>query len=277
MIFRYMSESKDIAKKIRKKIIETGAGTSAASHFGGSLSAADILAVLYGGVLKYDTANPTKEERDRFILSKGHSCLVFYCALNIAGFISDAELATNYQKDGGYLLAHPHKNIEKGIECSTGSLGQGLSFGIGQAIALKRSESPARVYVLLGDGECNEGSCWEAFMSAAQFKLDNIVAIVDCNGFQSDGSTKEIMDVDLAGGVKAMGWHVIEVDGNDTDALEAAFAEAKTVKGKPTAIIARTVKGKGVSFMENTHVWHHGKMNKKQVQQALNEVNDGNQ
>lgn len=272
-----MNNTKETAQKIRQKIIETGADASAASHFGGSLSAADILAVLYGGVLNYDPANPTKADRDRFILSKGHSSLVFYCALNVAGYISDEELSANYLKEGGYLLAHPHKNLEKGIECSTGSLGQGLSFGIGQAIALKRSGSAARVYVLLGDGECNEGSCWEAFMSAAHYKLDNIVAIVDCNGFQSDGSTEEIMDVNIAAGVKAMGWHVIEVDGNDTDALEAAFTEAKTTKGMPTAIIAKTVKGKGVSFMENTHVWHHGKMNNKQVQQALNDVSNGNQ
>ncbi|MCF0186789.1 MAG: transketolase, partial [Bacteroidaceae bacterium] len=153
-----MDNIKETAQKIRQKIVETGSGASAASHYGGSLSAADILAVLYGSVLKYDTTNPTKADRDRFILSKGHSSLVFYCALYVAGFISEEELSDNYLKDGGYLLAHPHKNLEKGIECSTGSLGQGLSFGIGQAIALKRSESNSRVYVLLGDGECNEGS-----------------------------------------------------------------------------------------------------------------------
>jgi transketolase len=266
----------ETASKIRRKIIEVGAGASTASHFGGSLSSADILATLYGGVLKFDVKNPEWEDRDRFILSKGHSSLVFYCALNVAGFISDEELVKNYLQDGGYLLAHPHKNIKKGIECSTGSLGQGLSFGIGQAIALKRAGKTSRVYVLLGDGECDEGSCWEAFMSAPQYNLDNIVAIVDCNGFQSDGSTEEIMNVDIAGGLKAMGWHVLVVNGNDTNALNAAFEEAKTIKNQPTAIIAKTIKGKGVSFMENTHIWHHGKMNKKQVQQALTDINDGN-
>ncbi len=272
-----MTNYKDIALKIRQKIIETGAGASIASHYGGSLSSADILATLYGGVLKFDIKNPESEDRDRFILSKGHSSLVLYCALNVAGFITDEELSENYLQDGGNLLVHPYKDLKKGIECSTGSLGQGLSFGIGQAVALKRQGKDSRVYVLLGDGECNEGSCWEAFMSASQFKLDNLVAIVDCNGFQNDGSTKEIMDIDFVSGLTAMGWNVLEVDGNDTNALDAAFTAAKTVKGKPTAIIAKTVKGKGVSFMENTCIWHHGKMNKKQVQQALNEVNDGNQ
>lgn len=267
----------DFSKRIKLKIIETAhdAGNQGV-HIGGALSCADILAVLYGSVMKYDTSNPLDLNRDRLILSKGHDCLGLYAALNVAGFISDDELRMNYLQDDGFLPTHPVKFLEKGIECSSGSLGMGLSFGIGEALAAKMDGRQNRIFVIQGDGECDEGSCWEGFMSASQYKLDNLVLFIDKNGLQSDGATCDIMPIQFAPALKALGWNVLEVDGHNLESLLTATQKAIQSEEKPTAIIASTVKGKGVSFMENNNAWHHGHLTEELYQQAMEELKNGN-
>jgi transketolase len=266
------------SKKIKLKIIETAhdAGNQGV-HIGGALSCADILAVLYGRIMKYDTFNPKDPDRDRLILSKGHDCLGLYAALNVAGFISDEELKKNFLQDDGFLPTHPVKNIEKGIECSSGSLGMGLAFGVGEALAAKKTGRNNHIFVIMGDGECDEGSCWEAFMAAAQYKLDNILVFLDKNGLQSDGATKDIMCIDYASALKALGWNVVEADGHNINMLYKATLSVMECKDKPSAIVADTIKGKGVSFMENNNAWHHGHMTEEQYQQAMEELRNGNQ
>lgn len=268
----------DFSKRIKLKIIETAhdAGNQGV-HIGGALSCADILAVLYGGVMKYNTANPSDPNRDRLILSKGHDCLGLYAALNVAGFITDEELKTNYLQDDGFLPTHPVKCIDKGIECSSGSLGMGLAFGIGEALSAKMEGRKNRIFVIQGDGECDEGSCWEAFMAARQYKLDNIVLFIDKNGLQSDGATSAIMPINFAPAFEALGWNVIEVDGHKLEELHGATQKALLSEGRPTVIIASTVKGKGVSFMENNNAWHHGHLTEEQYRQAMEELHNGNQ
>ena len=268
----------DFSKKIKLKIIETAhdAGNQGV-HIGGALSCSDILAVLYGLVMKYNTSNPFDPNRDRLIFSKGHDCLGLYAALNVAGFISDEELKTNYLQDDGFLPTHPVKCLEKGIECSSGSLGMGLAFGIGEALAAKMEGRKNRVFVIQGDGECDEGSCWEAFMAASQYKLNNLVLFIDKNGLQSDGATSSIMPINFAPALDALGWNVIEVDGHDLDELFEATQKAMLSDEKPTVIIATTVKGKGVSFMENNNAWHHGHLTEEQYQKAMEELRNGNQ
>lgn len=268
---------KIVSQKIKLKIIETAhdAGNQGV-HIGGALSMVDILAVLYGDIMKYDVNNPMDKNRDRFILSKGHDCLGLYAALNVAGFITDEELKSNYLQDFGFLPTHPVKCLDKGIECSSGSLGMGLAFGIGEALAAKMENRPSRIYVVVGDGECEEGSCWEAFMAAVQYKLDNITLFLDRNGLQSDGFTKDIMPVNYPDALKVLGWNVIEVNGHDTEALDTAAKAALECKGKPTVIIADTVKGKGISFMENNNAWHHGHLTEEQYLQAMEELKNGN-
>lgn len=268
----------DFSKRIKVKIIETAhdAGNQGV-HIGGALSCSDILAVLYGGVMKYDSSKPLDPNRDRLILSKGHDCLGLYAALNVAGFITDNELKTNYLQDEGFLPTHPVKNLDKGIECSSGSLGMGLAFGIGEALAAKMDRRTNRVFIIQGDGECDEGSCWEAFMAARQYKLNNLILFIDKNGLQSDGATSAIMPINFASALDALGWNVIEVDGHKLDELYDATQKALLSEGKPTVIIASTVKGKGVSFMENNNAWHHGHLTEEQYQQAMKELNNGNQ
>lgn len=268
-----LKKSYQLSKEIRQTIIETahGAGNQGV-HIGGALSMVDILAVLYGGVMQYDKANPLDPDRDRFILSKGHDCLGLYAALTVVGFITPEELSRNYLQDGGFLPTHPVKNLAKGIECSSGSLGMGLAFGIGEALAAKKQGRNSKVFVVVGDGECNEGSCWEAMMSAVQFKLDNLVMFVDRNGFQSDGATSEIMSLDLEMAIRAMGWNTYKVDGHDISAIYETLNTGLKVDGIPVAIIADTVKGKGVSFMENNNAWHHGHLNEEQYQLAIKEL-----
>ena len=268
----------DFSKRIKLKIIETAhdAGNQGV-HIGGALSCADILAVLYGGVMKYNTASPSDPNRDRLILSKGHDCLGLYAALNVAGFITDEELRANYLQDDGFLPTHPVKNLDKGIECSSGSLGMGLAFGIGEALAAKMDGRNNRVFIIQGDGECDEGSCWEAFMAARQYKLNNLVLFIDKNGLQSDGATSAIMPINFAPALEALGWNVIVVDGHKLEDLYDATQKALLSEGKPTVIIASTVKGKGVSFMENNNAWHHGHLTEEQYQQAMEELNNGNQ
>lgn len=255
-----------------------------ASHFGGGVSIIDILAVLYGGVMKLDRMNPEWEDRDRFILSKGHGVLGYYAALAQVGYITHDDLLT-FEKSGSFLLGHPVKNRKKGIEFTTGSLGMGLSLGIGVALAMKKREedkekSSNRVYVLMGDGECNEGSVWEGFMSAAQFKLNNLTAIIDRNGYQLGGETKTVMDVgDIADKLRAFGWQVTEVDGHSIESVYEALKSNEanqevSMEEKPRAVIAHTVKGKGFSFAENDNAWHHAVLTKEQYEKAKKELDD---
>ncbi len=263
----------DIAKKMRRKILDVSHSCNVGVHIGGGLSIVDITATLYGAVLRYDKKNPAWEDRDRFILSKGHGAIGYYSALLAAGIISE-EIFVTFQTNQSDLTAHPVMNIPLGIESSNGSLGQGLSMGVGLALAAKKKSKKHSIYVLLGNGECNEGSVWEAIMSAAHFKLDNLIAIVDNNGFQNDGSSETIMD---CGGFvdkwKSFGWNVCSVNGHDISELYMAFVEGN-IQNKPKAIIAHTIKGKGVSFMENSNEWHHNRLTKLNYDRALQEMGE---
>ena len=254
---------------IVRMITEAGSG-----HPGGSLSCIDILTALYfGGVLEHDPKNPAWEKRDRFILAKGHAAPALYAALAHAGYFPKDELLS-LRKLGTRLQGHPDSNQLPGVEVSTGSLGQGLSIAAGAGAGLKLDGSSQTVFTLLGDGECQEGQVWEAAMFAAHRKLDILVAIVDRNGLQIDGTTADVCDPgDLAAKFTAFGWDVREVDGHDIPALVEAFAAAKADRGgKPHAFIARTVKGKGVSFMENQAGWHGKAPNAEQAEAALAEL-----
>ena len=256
----------DMRADIVRMIAEAGSG-----HPGGSLSCADILAALYfGGVLEHDPENPEWEGRDRFILAKGHAAPALYAALAQAGYIPREELAT-LRKLGSRLQGHPDSNQVPGVEVSTGSLGQGLSIAAGAAAGLRLDGRNQVVFALLGDGECQEGQVWEAAMFAAHRKLDNLVAIVDRNGLQIDGRTCDVCDPgDLGSKFAAFGWDVDEVDGHDLDALVAVLGAAKAGRdGRPHAVIARTVKGKGVPFMENEAGWHGKAPNAEQAAEAL--------
>ena len=259
-------QANDMRADIVRMIAEAGSG-----HPGGSLSCADILAALYfGGVLEHDPENPEWEGRDRFILAKGHAAPALYAALAQAGYIPREELAT-LRKLGSRLQGHPDSNQVPGVEVSTGSLGQGLSIAAGAAAGLRLDGAPQTVFALLGDGECQEGQVWEAAMFAAHRKLDNLVAIVDRNGLQIDGRTCDVCDPgDLGAKFAAFGWDVDEVDGHDLDALVAVLGAAKAGRdGRPHAVIARTVKGKGVPFMENEAGWHGKAPNAEQAAEAL--------
>lgn len=257
------------ARKIRENIIKTGHQKGMA-HFGGSLSCADVLAVLYGTQMKYDLNNIEKEDRDRFIISKGHCALALYSTLCEFGFITEDELKTFNQNDGDFPT-HAVRNLQKGIEVSSGSLGMGLSFGIGLALAAKRKKLHNKIYVLIGNGELNEGSVWESLMFAGHNDLDNLVIIVDNNDKQNDGSSENIISLDnCSERIKAFGWNTIDVNGHNIEELTKAFDSNKDKK--PMAIIAHTTKGKGVSFMEDVDFWHHSKMTEEQYQQALAEL-----
>lgn len=261
------------AKRMREKLLMMSlhAGASS-SHFGGGLSIIEITACLFSMVMKLDPSNPEWRERDRFILSKGHGCLGYYAALCEVGFISEAELLT-FEKTGSDLIGHPVINRKKGIEFSNGSLGMGLSLGIGVAIANRKRNNPLHVYVLMGDGECNEGSIWEAAMSAVHYKLTNITAIIDRNHFQQTGANQDIMNVgDIAKKWASFGWDVVEVDGHDVVQLYDVFSREKPID-KPCAIIAHTIKGKGFSFSENNNDWHHKILSQTQYDQAISELN----
>jgi transketolase len=239
------------------------------AHLGGGLSMMEIISALYFGVLKYDVQNPEWDLRDRFILSKGHGALAYYAALSLAGFIEEKDLAT-FKSNETHLTGHPHMDLKRGIEFSSGSLGQGLSLGVGSALALRsRGNQTSRVIVLVGDGEINEGSVWEAAMSAPHFKLSNLILIVDNNGLQYDGTTQDVLDMgDLAAKFDSFGWTSVNVDGHDLTALLAAL---QTPHDKPLALIAHTVKGKGVSFMENNRAWHHCRLTQAQFEEAMSE------
>ena len=266
-----VEELKAKAKLLRRHIIEMTA-EAGSGHPGGSLSSADIVTALHFKVLRHDPRNPHWPDRDRFILSKGHAAPLLYAALAESGYFPVAELLT-LRKLGSRMQGHTDRGITPGVEMSSGALGQGLSFGIGVALAARLDNQKHRVYVLLGDGECDEGQVWEAAMAAAHYKLDSITAIVDRNGLQIDGWCCDVMNTEpLPDKWRAFGWHTIEVDGHDMGQLIDAFEQAKKVKGQPTVIIARTVKGKGVSFMENVAGFHGKAPTADEAKRALKEL-----
>lgn len=264
---------KQICKNVRKNIIsmlsESGSG-----HPGGSLSSVEIMVALYFTQMKFDPKRPDAPDRDYFILSKGHVCPVLYAVISELGGLGSDQLCT-LRKMGSRLQGHPAKDKNvPGIEVSTGSLGYGLSVGVGTALASRTAKAPNRSYVLMGDGEQQEGSIWEAVMAAGHYKLDNLCAIIDLNNLQIDGNVEQVMGIaPIADKYKAFRWNTIEVDGHDVEQMVAAFEKAKQAKGMPTVILARTVKGKGVSFMENSCDWHGKTPNKEQSEKALNEIN----
>lgn len=256
---------------MRKNILRmTYRSGSVGAHIGGSLSMVEIMAVLYLGILRYDLSDRMNAKRDRFILSKGHGAMALYAALNQAGVLTDQELE-DFKGDETVLGGHPSMNREKLIEFSSGSLGQGLSLGVGVCLGLEKAKNHIpNVYVLLGDGECNEGSIWEAAMAASHYGLGRLVAIIDQNGLQYDGVTAEVMDMgSMENKWKSFGWDVVTVDGHSIEALYDAF---QTKHERPMAIIANTVKGKGISFMENNVLWHNNRLSDKQYEQALAEL-----
>lgn len=260
-----------MAQQMRRKILDISHQCNLSTHLGGGLSMVEIMATLYARVLRYDRRDPRWPQRDRFILSKGHGVLGYFSALLAAGIIDQATYDT-FQTNESDLIAHPVMNLDLGIESSNGSLGQGLSMAVGIALAAKKRGGAFRTYVLLGDGECNEGSVWEAAMSAAQLRLDNLTIAVDYNKLQSDGDARQILDLgDLAARWRSFGWDVHDVDGHDVAQLVAAF-EAPGVPGMPRALVAHTVKGKGISFMENNNEWHHNRLTKTSYELALAEL-----
>ncbi len=264
-----------LAKKSRFQILDLAFKSDGPSHLGGGLSMVEIFTVLYGDILKYDPRNPDWEGRDRFILSKGHGVLPFFVALHNAGFISEEELFT-YKKNESHLISHPVMNMRLGMESSNGSLGHGLSMAVGISLALKRkSNYDSRVFVVMGDGECNEGSVWEASMSASHFKLNNLVAIIDYNKLQSDGDSETVMDIGvLKDKWESFGWEVLSLDGHDINVLKNGLNSRDKNILKPLVIIAHTTKGKGVSFMENNNIWHHNRLTKTTYDQAIEELNN---
>lgn len=268
----FVKDLKVTANNIRKSIIEE-VYSAASGHPGGSLSAADILTVLYFYQMNIDPKDPKNENRDRFVLSKGHASPVLYATLAERGYFSKKELKS-FRKLGSMLQGHPDMKGVPGVDMSTGSLGQGLSAANGMALASKIDSKGYRVYALLGDGEIEEGQIWEAAMTSSHYKLDNLCVIVDNNNLQIDGSVDNVMNVyPIDEKFRSFGFEVFTVDGNNIDELIAVFEKAKTVKGKPTAIVAKTVKGKGVSFMENQVGWHGKAPKEEEYNQAMEELN----
>jgi transketolase len=259
------------ARQIRRHIVYQ-VGEAGSGHPGGALSAVEILTSLYFEVMRIDPGNPQWPERDYFILSKGHASAVYYAVLAERGYFSTAELA-NYKKPWGNLPGHPDMHKVTGADMTTGSLGQGLSVAVGLAIAARYDQKDNRVYVVMGDGEIQEGQVWEAAMAAAHYKLDNITAFIDRNGLQIDGDTEKVMGVEpLKEKWQGFGWNVLEIDGHDFTQILDAIDQAGQVKGKPTMIIAKTVKGKGVSYMEGKAEWHGKAPAGELYQQAMMEL-----
>ena len=260
------------ANNIRKSVIEEVYSASS-GHPGGSLSAADILTVLYFNQMNIDPKDPKNENRDRFVLSKGHASPVLYAALAERGFFNKEELKS-FRKLGSMLQGHPDMKGVPGVDMSTGSLGQGLSAANGMALASKLDSKGYRVYALLGDGEIQEGQIWEAAMTSCHYKLDNLCVIVDNNNLQIDGSVDNVMNVyPIDEKFRSFGFEVFTVDGNNIDELITIFEKAKTVKGKPTAIVAKTIKGKGVSYMENQAGWHGKAPKEDEYKTAMEDLN----
>jgi transketolase len=260
-----------IAKRMRRAVIEM-ITEAKSGHPGGSLSAAEIVVTLFFDVTRHDPANPKWKDRDRFILSKGHACPILYAVMAECGYCPKDQLNT-LRKLGSMYQGHPDVRFLPALEASTGSLGQGLSLAIGMGLAARLDQSPSRTYVVLGDGESQEGQIWEAAMFGPNRQVDNVVAIVDYNGIQLDGFVKDIMDLEpLVEKWHSFGWHTIELNGHDIPALQKAFAEAAAVKGKPTVIVAHTIKGKGVSFMENNPKFHGMAPTPEEARRALQEL-----
>ena len=265
-----INDLKSKAKEIRKDII-TEVFNAKSGHPGGSLSIADIMTVLYFDELNIDEKNPRWEDRDRLVLSKGHCAPALYAALAERGYFEKEKLVSLRKLDSN-LQGHPNMNDVPGVDMSTGSLGQGLSAANGMAISAKLDNKNYRVYCILGDGEIQEGQVWEAAMSSNKYKLDNLCIIVDNNNLQIDGTTEEVMDLKpIDEKFKSFGFNVIIIDGHNYDEIKSAFKQARETKGKPTCIIAKTVKGKGVSFMENQAGWHGKAPNEEQYNQAMSE------
>ena len=259
------------ATRVRMGVIEATHGAGC-GHPGGSLSAADVLTYLYFREMRIDPEQPQDPNRDRFVLSKGHCAPGLYATLAERGFFPVADLPT-LRHSNSYLQGHPNMNTVPGVDMSTGSLGQGLSAAVGMALAARLSGKSYRTYAICGDGEIEEGQIWEAAMSAAKWKLDNLCAFVDVNGLQIDGATADVMPAEpLDKKFEAFNWNVISVDGHDFSQLADALAKAKETKGKPTMILMHTVKGKGVSFMENQAGWHGKAPNAEQYAQAMSEL-----
>ena len=263
-------KSIELARKARIHAVQI-VHNAQASHIASALSILDILAVLYKNVLNVLPSEPENPNRDRFILSKGHACVGVYAVLAECGFF-EKEMLLTYGMNGSILMNHISHKIP-GVEFSTGSLGHGLPFGVGKALAAKKMKKNWRTYVLLSDGEMQEGSNWEAFMFAAHHKLDNIIAIIDYNNLQSLTTVDKTLNIQpLSEKLKSFGWHVIEVDGHNHDALKKSFKEARVVKGKPIVIIAKTTKGKGVSYMENRVEWHYKSLSANELKAAISEL-----
>ena len=268
------SEKKQLqitACKVRMGVIESTHGAKA-GHPGGSLSATEMFTYLYFKEMNIDPANPKWADRDRFVLSKGHTTPGLYSVLANRGFFPVSDLP-NFRHIDSYLQGHPNMNMVPGVDMSTGSLGQGVSVATGMALGAKKTGKSCRVYSLLGDGEIQEGQVWEACMAAAHYKLDNLCIVIDNNGLQIDGNIADVMSpYPIVDKLEAFGFKVIAINGHDFDAIEGAFNAAKEVKGKPSAIVIKSVKGKGVSFMENNAGWHGKAPNDAEYEQAMNEL-----
>jgi transketolase len=262
---------RDMAKEMRKDIVRM-VGAAKSGHPGGSLSAADVIAALYGRIMRHDPSNPSWPERDRFVLSKGHACPVLYAALAESGYFPKDELMT-FRKINSRIQGHPDMKKTPGVEFSTGSLGQGLGAAVGMALAAKMDKTNSRIFVMIGDGESQEGTIWEAAMAAAHYKLDNMTAILDRNGLQIDGPNAEVMGISpVVDKWRSFGWNVIDIDGHDLQQILKALSPESIVPGKPTMIVARTIKGKGVSFMENAVDWHGKAPKPEEVEKAVAEL-----
>lgn len=260
-----------IAVNIRRSVIEE-IYSAGSGHPGGSLDLAEIMAYLYFKEMNIDPKNPNMKNRDKLVLSKGHAAPVLYAALAEKGYFPKSELKT-LRKTGSFLQGHPDMRKIPGVEMSTGSLGQGFSASCGMALAEKLNKGTGRIYVILGDGELQEGIVWETAMACSHYTLDNIAALVDHNGLQIDGENDKVMKVmPIADKFESFGWNVIEIDGHDFEDIERGYKQAEKCKGKPTCIIAKTIKGKGVSFMENDASWHGKAPNKEQAEKAMTEL-----
>lgn len=257
-----------IARQVRRNIVEL-VGVQRAGHLGGSCSSADIITALYFYKARYDTGNPNWEDRDRILFSKGHAALCQYAALGELGVIDKCEFS-KVKSLGSMLQGHPDMTRCPGIEANTGSLGQGLSIAFGMALGLRLDKRPSRVYCIIGDGEVAEGQIWEAAMAAASFGVDNLVAIVDKDRVQATDTVKNVLDSgDIAAKFRAFGWETVEIDGHDMDSIVGALNQADAVRGKPFAIVADTVKGKGVLFAEGKAAFHNGTLSQEQYDQAM--------
>lgn len=265
-------ELKSLATRIRRNIVEMLGGDGHVGHLGGSCSSADIVAVLYGSRMRHDPRNPYWEARDKLVFSKGHACIAQYAALCEYGYFPREELP-KLKSFGAILQGHPDRNKTPGIEVNTGSLGQGLSICNGMAMAAKLDGRNSRIYCIIGDGELAEGQIWEAAMTSIVYKLDNLTAIVDQNGLQAMGPVAERFDINpIADKWRGFGWNVICIDGHSIEQIEDAFSAAEAAKGVPTVIIAKTIKGKGISFAENVASFHNGALTRAQYQQACLEL-----